>query len=207
MLNSIILQARKPNGFLGLLMARGMNSSHSKMTDWGLRFADPGVASKILDIGCGGDRTIHKLSVMAPRADIYGIDYSKQSIAISARVNSKDIRKGKVTLKEASVSHIPFEDDSFELITAIESYFFWPDLYGDMHEVLRVLRKDGTFLVISGEYKNDRYDQRNRGFAEKLHMHYHSNEELRDVLAKAGFRNVRMEENPERGWLCGIASK
>ncbi|MBN1798660.1 MAG: class I SAM-dependent methyltransferase [Spirochaetales bacterium] len=209
-INKLILHVRKPKGFLGLLMARGMNSSHNKMTNWGLEFINVKDKKNILDIGCGGGRTLKKLSISSPDSTVYGIDYSKESIAISTGVNKKDIKKGKVILKESGVSALPFGNNFFDLITAIETYFFWPDLKNDMKEVLRVLKPNGTFLIISGEYKNDKnnkFDKRNKSFVEKLNMHYHSPEDLTKLLTAAGFKDLRIEEQFEKGWLCAISKK
>ena len=62
MLDKIILQVRKPTGFLGRLMAKGMNINHRKLTDWGFEFINKMDFNKILDIGCGGGRAINKLA-------------------------------------------------------------------------------------------------------------------------------------------------
>lgn len=33
-----VSQTRKPQGFLGKMMIKGMNSGHAKMADWGLNY-------------------------------------------------------------------------------------------------------------------------------------------------------------------------
>jgi ubiquinone/menaquinone biosynthesis C-methylase UbiE len=207
MLDKIIFQVRKPTGFLGRLMAKGMNINHRKLTDWGFEFIKKKNFKNILDIGCGGGRAISKLVNLNPNSTVYGIDYSKESIDVSNSVNKKNIKKGRVILKEASVSDMPFENNFFDLITTIESFFFWPDLENDMKGVLRILKPNGTFLIISGEYKNEKYDKRNKSFVEKLNMHYHSKEDLNNILNKVGFSNIKINENYEMGWLCAIAKK
>ena len=207
MSDKILLQYRKPNGFLGQLIARSMNSSHHKMTNWGLDFINIKNPKNILDIGCGGGRAITKLSVLFPDSTVYGIDYSKKSIDISTRVNKKNIKKGRVILKEANVSSLPFENDYFDLITAIETYYFWSDLEYNMKEVLRVLKPNGLFLIISSVYKNDKFDKRNKSYVEKLNMHYHSAEDLNKLLSNTGFKNIKINEKYEKGWLCAITEK
>ena len=53
-----VSQTRRPEGFLGKMMLRGMNSGHAKAADWGLGHLHlPGPApEKIVDLGCGGGR-------------------------------------------------------------------------------------------------------------------------------------------------------
>ena len=43
----------------------------------------------------------------------------------------------------ASVSDLPFSDNSFDIVTAIETYYFWPDKLKNLKEIYRVLKKDG----------------------------------------------------------------
>lgn len=207
MIDNLIAQTRKPVGFLGLIMARGMNFSHHRLTNWALNFINIKDTITILDIGCGGGKTIQKLAKLSPHGIIYGIDYSEEAIAISGKVNKKKIKEERIFLKVASVSSLPFENDFFDLITAVQTYFFWPDLHNDMKEVLRVLKPGGTCLIVSGEYKNEKFDRRNKIFVEKLNMHYHSPDDLKKLFMESGFQSATINENYNRGWLCGIALK
>jgi len=61
----MLSQRRKPTGWVGRLVARGMNTSHSRLTDWGLKRLSIGKGFTILDIGCGGGITISKLARIA----------------------------------------------------------------------------------------------------------------------------------------------
>jgi hypothetical protein len=58
-------QVRKPDRFIGRLFAMLMNRSHSKLTNWGLSHVRIAKAFHILDVGCGGGRTIEKLAAVA----------------------------------------------------------------------------------------------------------------------------------------------
>ena len=48
----------------------------------------------------------------------------------------------------------------FDLVTAVETHFFWPDLPNDVREVLRVLKPGGTFLLIAEVYRGRQYRDR-----------------------------------------------
>jgi len=52
-----------------------MNMSHSGVTDWGLTHVRIEKNFTILDVGCGGGRTISKLARIAEQGTVYGIDY------------------------------------------------------------------------------------------------------------------------------------
>src|SRR5215471_3055576 len=59
-----ISQCQKPTGWLGRFSLWRMNASHSKLTDWGLRHVTVEKRHTILDVGCGGGRTVSKLAAM-----------------------------------------------------------------------------------------------------------------------------------------------
>lgn len=132
--NSRVNQCQNPTGWLGRLVLRNMNSRHSKVTDWGLSHAAIGKQDIILDVVCGGGRTVNKLAAIATQGKIYGIDYSAESVAMAMRMNKQWIDIGRVEVQEASVSRLPFSDGAFDVVTAIETHFWWPALRTDLRE-------------------------------------------------------------------------
>lgn len=42
---------------------------------------------------------------------------------------------------------LPFEAERFDLVTAFETVYFWPDLPKSFREIRRVLRPGGTLLI------------------------------------------------------------
>lgn len=202
-------QCQNPQGWLGRLVLWNMNSRHSKVTDWGLSHISVEKHYSILDVGCGGGRTVSKLAAIATQGKVYGVDYSKESVAVATRINNQWINMGCVEIREASVSQLPFSQDAFDLVTAVETHFWWPDLPADMREVLRVLKPGGTLIIIAAIYKGAR--TRIAKVAEKypalsglklLNVNEH-----RKLFANAGFSDVQIIEESGKGWICGIAKK
>ena len=154
----VLNQARKPSRFLGRLFLTTMNRSHSNLTDWGLKHVLIEKHFNILDVGCGGGRTIQKLAGAATDGELYGVDYAVGSVSASRAKNAEMIKRGHVNIQQASVSQLPFPDDKFDLVTAIETQYYWPDLINDMKEILRVLKPGGKLLVIAESYKGGKYD-------------------------------------------------
>src|SRR5947208_10263877 len=101
-------QVKKPTRWIGRLFLHAMNRSHVGVTDWGLRHVDINPDSAILDVGCGGGRTIQKLAAAAPRGRISGIDYSAESVHVSRSTNASLIDAGRVDVQQATVSKLPF---------------------------------------------------------------------------------------------------
>jgi precorrin-6B methylase 2 len=73
------------------------------VTDWGLCHASIGKQDIVLDVGCGGGRTVSKLAVIATQGKVYGIDHSKESVAMAMRTNKEWIDIARVEVREASV--------------------------------------------------------------------------------------------------------
>ena len=206
-MSKLLNQCRKPTGWLGRAAAWGMNRGHSKMTDWGLGHISIGKLDTILDVGCGGGETVHKLAGIATEGQVYGIDFSIESVTVSRRRNRQLIRAGRVDVQHCAVSCLPFSDDTLDLVTAVETHYFRPDLGSGLQKILRVLKPGGKLMIIGEAYKGGKYDDRNRKWVEWGNMAYHSLDELGELLSLSGYSDVQMFEEYERGWLCGIGSK
>ena len=206
---SYLDQCKKPTGWLGRFVLWNMNSRHSKVTDWGLSKVPIREADIILDIGCGGGRTVNKLAAIAIRGKVYGLDYSAASVAMAQKVNRQWIRMGRVEVREGSVSQLRFADGTFDLVTAVETHFWWPDLPADLREVLRVLKPGGRLIIIAEVYKgaqsfNSKAVER---YSEKTGMAFLSVEEHRELFTNAGFSDIQVITEPSKGWICCIGSK
>lgn len=199
---------RKPSGFLGRLMLRNMNKRHSPLTDWGLSHIAIAPDATILDIGCGGGRTIGKLAA-ATRGAVCGVDHSHDSVEASKRFNAKAVAADRVRIAMGTVSELPFPDQAFDLVTAVETHFFWPDLPGDVRETLRVLRPGGTFILIAEIYKGATTAAakiiEKRGAQSGMTLL--TPDEHRDLLAGAGYADVQVSVDAGNGWICCTGRK
>ena len=200
-------QVRKPSRGLGRGVLLRMNMSHSELTDWGLEHVQVAKRSTILDVGCGGGRTIQKLAAVATEGHVVGVDYAAGSVEVSRELNADTIRAGRVEVQQASVSKLPFPDATFDLVTAIETHYYWPDLDRDVREVLRVMKSGGVFIAIAEAYKGGRYDLVMRPAMALLRAKMLSVDEHRAWLANAGFADVQVHEDRGRGWLCVTGRK
>ena len=207
--NPQMRQCQKPTGWLGRLTLRNMNSRHSKVTDWGLSQISVNEHDTILDVGCGGGRTVSKLAALATQGKVYGVDHSTASIAVAGKVNQQWIEMGRVEIREGSVSQLPFSADMFDLVTAVETHFWWPDPPADIREVFRVQKPGGTLVVIAEVYKgaNTATAKLAEKYLPQTGMKLLTVAEHRDLLIQAGYREVRDTVQPGRGWICVVGKK
>ena len=136
---------RKPQGKLGNFQLKSMNKEHTPLSLWGLTHLNIKPEDIILDVGCGGGINIKRMAENAKK--VYGIDYSIESVKLSKEVNEKFIKEGKVEIQEGNVKSLPFEDNTFDIVTAFETVYFWPDIEKCFGEVKRVLKPGGIFLI------------------------------------------------------------
>lgn len=202
-------QCCKPAGWLGRFTLWRMNASHSGLTDWGLGHISVRDHYTILDVGCGGGRTVSKLAVIATQGKVYGVDYSQESVATTRRTNARGIALGRVEVRLGSVSQLPFPGGIFDLVTAVETHFWWPDLPGDMREVFRVSKPGGTLIIIAEVYQGaiTRVSRLAEKFASRTGMVLLSVDEHRELLTRAGYAEVHVIENRSKGWISAFGRK
>ena len=207
LIEKFVRQCRKPQGFLGRFVGRAMNAGHARGRRWGLGYVSSESYVAVLDVGCGGGAAIRDMASMYPSAKLYGIDYSKDMVLLARKVNRGLMEKGRIEISQGSVSSLPFSDNTFDLVTAFEAYYFWPDIDRDLQEIKRVLRPGGTLLLVNEVYENEKFRERNRKWAAWADMHLHSPAEYREFLTKAGYGAIEVHEFVEKNWIAAVGKK
>jgi ubiquinone/menaquinone biosynthesis C-methylase UbiE len=179
-----------------------MNLSHATMTDWGLKQGMVPKNAVILEVGCGGGRTARRLAALVPERKVVGLDYSAASVAVSRDTNAQEIETGRVQIEQGSVAALPFWDCTFDIVTAVETHYYWPDLPTNVREILRVLKPGGTFLLIAETYRGGSLRLVYGIIMPLLRAAFLSDAEHRDLLTQAGFTEVTTEHVSGKNWIC-----
>jgi ubiquinone/menaquinone biosynthesis C-methylase UbiE len=201
-----VRQCRKPQGMLGRFVGRAMNTGHARVIRWGLGHLS-GKPSALLDVGCGGGGALRDMASRFPSAKLYGIDYSQDMVLLAKKVNRSLIRIGRIEIAHGSVSSLPFSDNTFDLATAFEAYYFWPDLVHDLQEIKRVLKPRGTLLLVNEAYESVKFQDRNRKWAAWADMHLHSPAGYREFMTTAGYGAIEVYEVAEKNWIAALGTK
>jgi len=185
-LKRFFCQTAHPEGFLGRVMLRFMNFGHAPLTNWGLSLIAFQDCWTMLDIGCGGGATLKRLLKRSSGAKVYGIDISEESIAKARKVNAQWLDE-QVFVAQGSAEKLPYADNVFNLVTAVETVYFWPQLPACLQEVRRVMKPGATFAVmIEVVDTNSKWADIVEG------MTVYSPEQLKELLEAAGFTNVEI---------------
>jgi SAM-dependent methyltransferase len=92
-------------------------------------------ARQILDVGCGEGFTLKILRESGVKAAMVGVDYSLTALAWSVANGV-----AQSPLNVADVQHLPFRDNSFDLVLCLEVLEHLPDSGVGLGELLRVSR-------------------------------------------------------------------
>ena len=187
-------------------MVAGMNGgSHAAMASWGLDFSGVPAEGEILDIGCGGGANLQRLMQRSLKGKVTGVDYSPVSVEKSKKVNAEAIAQGRCKVLEASVSSLPFNEDTFVMATAFETVYFWPEIENSFTEVKRVLVPGGKFLIVNEDDglsgNNEKWEKMIEG------MHTYTPDELNKHLTAAGFRDIIIKRDETKHWLAVTATR
>ncbi len=202
---NFISQTRKPEGTLGKMMLKGMNSGHARMADWGLSHLPVIHPEEITDLGCGGGRNAGALLGKYPKAHVTAVDYSELSVQKAREYNQEAVAAGRCTVCRGDVSALDLPSGKYNLATAFETVYFWPGLERCFAQVARILKPGGLFLICN---ESDGRDATGKKFEKIIDgMKCYTAEELEAALRKAGFSEVSADHHDRKPWLCVLAKK
>lgn len=186
LINYIASQFKTPRGLIGKICCLGMNIINKKMYRNVLKNLVADSCLKILDIGYGNGYLIKKMYAKT-KADIYGTDISESMYKAASRRNRKSVKQGKVRLLTGDCCNLDFENNTFDIVTSVNSIYFWESPIKGMQEINRVLKTNGVFINCVYSKSWLQYYQ---NFGYKLF----EKEELIQLGKKSGFSNVSVNE-------------
>jgi len=200
-------QYQCPKGRSGRLVAKLMNREHEPLTTWGLTKVRIAPDDIILDVGCGGGKTVGTLAQLAPKGKVFGVDYSADMVAYSKKVNKKLIDQNRVQVVVGSVEKMSFPSDYFNLVTACEAYYFWSSFRDALEEIKRVLKPSGKLLIVNEMVQDGVYEVKNAKLIDQTHVCLVPLEEIRNVMQSVGFVDTQIFTKAESPWNAILAQK
>ena len=200
-------QYRYPTGPLGRYVAKQMNQGHEPLTLWGLTKVKIASNNIILDVGCGGGKTVSRLAQLAPHGKVFGVDHSFDMVEYSKKMNKKLIAQNRVQIVEGSVEKMSFPDNYFDLVTAFETYYFWLNFRDALKEIKRVLKPGGKLHLVNEMVKDGVYEVKNAKLIAETHVRLIPLQEIRNVMRSIGFVDVQVFTKTESPWNAVLAQK
>ena len=204
MVEKKITQCMKPHGEEGIQAIENMNENHKPISEFAFESINVGENDKILDIGCGGGVNIEKfLKLTANNVD--GLDYSEVSLSQSVKRNKKAVEDGRCRVIKANVINMPIEDGMYDLVSAFETIYFWPDIENAFKEVSRIIKTNGQFMIAQGTDGNHPDDEKWLSTVEGMKVY--TADELKRYLLNAGFSSVSYFKKENDYIMVVIAKK
>lgn len=96
---------------------------------------------RILDVGCGRGGACAYMARHAKAKAVVGMDLSEENIAL----NRRTLRARNLTFQQGDAERLPFVDESFDVVTNIESSHCYRNILTFFRQVFRVLKPGGLF--------------------------------------------------------------
>ena len=175
-----------------------MERHHLNITEKTIRLMDLRFGERVLDLGCGSGwatRLLARLVSDGPEGfgQVVGLDVSDEMIR-QARAASKDFEN--ILYVWGSAQQIPWEENFFDKVLSVESFYYYPDQDRALAELFRVLAPRGRMFILINLYKDNPYSLQ---WVDKLKVpvHVRSAAEYVDLLKKHAFENVEARQIPD----------
>ncbi|WP_407381203.1 class I SAM-dependent methyltransferase [Methanobrevibacter sp.] len=199
-----ITQCMKPHGEEGIQTIENMNENHKDISEFAFECVKVNNNDKILDIGCGGGVNIEKFLKLTEN-NVNGLDYSEISVAESIKRNKTAVEEKRCEVILADVSDMPIDDETYDLVSAFETIYFWPDIENTFKEVARIIKDNGQFMIAQGTNGNHPDDEKWLKTVEGMSVY--TAPQLEEYLLNAGFSNVKSYKKENDYILVVIAKK
>ncbi len=194
-------QCGNPRGIVGKIMTGAMNIANKVMYHGIIENIKPSEEMIILDVGFGNGY-LEKLIYRVAKCSVYGIDISEDMVKIASKNNKKGIANGDIHLAIGDCCNLAFENNTFDIVTTMNTIYFWNDTIQGLQEIYRVLKDNGVFYnaVLTKESLDKVFYTKN-GF-KKFEKH-----EYIEMGQQVGFKKISFKNLGEKYGLLVIYEK
>ncbi len=104
----------------------------------------------VLDVGCGTGTLLSLLSRDDAAQRMVALDYSPMMVAKAQEKFQHLPAAERLSAVQGDAEHLPFDDQSFDVLTCCNSFHHYPHQDAAVREFHRVLRPGGMLLLMDG---------------------------------------------------------
>lgn len=142
-MNALAVQLRKPVGEYGREVGKVMAQKNAEVNAFTLECLDVQPKDHVLEIGFGPGEGIAQAVQLTPEGFVAGIDYSPDMLAMAKERNYRALMQEQGELQLGHAQELPYTDESFHKIFAVNVFHFWPSPTQELAECFRVLKAGG----------------------------------------------------------------
>ncbi|MGH8536365.1 MAG: class I SAM-dependent methyltransferase [Gammaproteobacteria bacterium] len=169
-----------------------MDRMNRQANDWTLSLLEIGPSDNVLEIGFGPGQAVEKVLSLVQSGKVAGVDLSEAMLAQATKRNLTAVQNRRLDLRCGDAASLPFPDNTFNKVFAINVIYFWEHPGHNLKEAWRVM-KDGARIAI---YMGDRDQMARLRITQTGLFHLYSGEDCQSLLISTGFRNTRFEMRP-----------
>jgi ubiquinone/menaquinone biosynthesis C-methylase UbiE len=148
-------QAVKPHGAMGVVMGWFLESGNAAQNRATVEALDPPPGGKVLEVGFGPGQALEMLAHARRLALVAGVDHSELMVATAHRRLDRGRGDAALDLRCGDAGDLPFPDESFDLVFAVNSYHQWPDKEGALAEMVGVLKPAGDLVLSIRDFRTE----------------------------------------------------
>ncbi len=176
-------QWAQPTGMLGQLAGHLMAVRNKERSWWVLPLLDIRDKDRVLEVGFGPGVDVLRVSEIAARGFVVGIDHSEVMLRQARRRNAAGIRAGRVELQVGCATRLPYAEGAFDKVFSINVAEFWKGPPVVIREMHRVLRPNGLAAIAVQPQSEGATKRTPREMGQVL----------AEEMAAAGFIQIRVE--------------
>jgi len=113
-----------------------------------VRTAHLSPSSRVLDLASGTGDVAFAIANLGRPAEVVATDFNAEMLAVAEKKAEENPPAVPVSFSIADAQELPFEDESFDVVTVAFGVRNFPDRQKNFSEVLRVLRPGGRYLIL-----------------------------------------------------------
>jgi ubiquinone/menaquinone biosynthesis C-methylase UbiE len=157
-------QAVKPRGAAGVVMGWLMESVNAVQNRATVDALDPPPGAAVLEIGFGPGHALQMLAKSRPLGLVAGVDHSELMVARARRRLKADRGDAALDLRVGDAGDLPFPDERFDVVFAVNSFHHWPDRERALAEMAGVLKPGGDLMLSIRDFRTEgRFEPPGRG--------------------------------------------
>jgi ubiquinone/menaquinone biosynthesis C-methylase UbiE len=174
-----------------------MEAHHISITEQTLAMMELKPGDRVLDLGCGTGWTSRMMANAVANGDkpgqVVGLDVADEMIR---RARAASAQHENVMFVLGSALGIPWEENFFDKVLSVESFYYYADQDRALAELFRVLAPKGELYILINLYRDNHYSLRWVDEL-KIPVHVRSEQEYADMLKRHTFEDVRAVRVPD----------